>query len=44
MREKLYIFARVAGIDDSEKLSFIALECYQGGKEKNDRLVRYELS
>ena len=44
MREKLYIFARVAGIDDSEKLSFIALEFYQGGKGKKDRLVRYELS
>ena len=44
MIENLYIFARIAAIDDSEKLSFIALECYQGGKEKNDRLVRYELS
>ena len=44
MTDDLYIFARVAVIDDSEKLSFIALECYQGGKEKKDRLIRYELS
>ena len=44
MGEESYIFARVAGIDDNEKLSFIALEHYEGREEKSDRLVRYELS
>ena len=42
--DKSYKFARAAGIDDSEKLSFIVLECYQGREEKSYRLVRYELS
>ena len=43
MKDKLYIFARAAGIDDSENLAFIVLECYQGAGKTN-RLVRYELS